>query len=58
VGAPAWTELTAPVHVQAATLVMLSHLYEHRGDDMEKVDEALWEAMGRLLARSRDPALA
>jgi hypothetical protein len=58
VGSPAWTEVTAPAHVQAATLVMLAHLYEHRGDDMEKTDEALWEAMGRLLVRSRDPALA
>lgn len=52
-----WNEDTTPYHVQAAVLLMLTHLYEHRGDDM-RLDAALWEAVDRLLARSRDPAFA
>jgi hypothetical protein len=52
-----WTPQTAPGRVQAATLLMVAHLFEHRGDLMQP-DEALWDAIGRILARSRDPALA
>jgi Phage gp6-like head-tail connector protein len=52
-----WTEQDAPGHVQAAVLLVLGHLYEHRGDDM-RTDDALWGAIGRLLARARDPAYA
>lgn len=52
-----WTEDTVPGNVQSAVLLMLSHLYEHRGDD-QKTDEALWQAIERLLMRSRDPAFA
>lgn len=54
---PAWTAETLPRPVRAAMLLMLTHLYEHRGDDMDP-DEPLWMAIGRLLARFRDPALA
>ena len=36
---------------------MLTHLYEHRGDDPE-TNAALWEAIGRLVIRFRDPAMA
>lgn len=50
-----WDEETAPWPVQAATLVMLVHQHEHRGDDME-ADETAWKAVERLLMRSRDPA--
>lgn len=57
VGAATWTETTTPFHVQAATLLVLTHLFEKRGDDMT-TDEALWDAIGRILVRSRDPALA
>lgn len=53
----AWTELTVPLLVQAAILVMLTHLVEHRGDDMA-ADEQVWKAVERLLMRSRDPAYA
>ena len=53
----AWSDLTAPGQVQAAVLLMLTHLYERRGDDM-KTDEDVWQAIGRLLMRSRDPAFA
>lgn len=53
----AWTESTVPAHVQAAVLLMLTHLYEKRGDDPSS-DEQLWQAVERLLMRARDPALA
>ena len=54
---PTWTDVTVPADVQAAILLMLTHLYEHRGDEM-KPDEDLWNAIARLLMRRRDPALA
>lgn len=57
VGSPAWTDSTAPQPVQSAILLMLTHLYENRGDNMQ-LDESLWKAVDRLLVRSRDPALA
>lgn len=53
----AWTDATVPGRVQAATLMVLTHLYQHRGDDPE-TDEQLWNAVGRLLVRDRDPAVA
>lgn len=55
---PPWTtEAETPEHVRAAIKLMLTHLYEHRGDNME-TDERLWDAIGRILGRSRDPTLA
>jgi len=57
VGAPAWTEATAPGSVTASILLMVGRLYEHRGD-MEEHDADLWMAIERLLMRLRDPALA
>jgi hypothetical protein len=57
---PDWDELTAPAVVQAATLKMLGHLWEHRGDDVapDDHDVKIWEAIALLLMRTRDPALA
>ena len=57
---PLWDETTAPDDVQAATLKMLGHLYEHRGDDVAPDDHdlKLWEGISLLLMRRRDPALA
>lgn len=52
-----WDEITVPWHVRAAVKLMLTHLHEHAGDDMSN-DEDLWNAVRRLLERSRDPALA
>lgn len=49
-----WSALTAPRRVQAATLVMLTHLDE---GDME-LDEEFWKGIERILMRSRDPAYA
>lgn len=53
----AWTDATVPRPVKAGVLLMLTHLYEHRGDD-PATDADLWDAIGRLLVRFRDPALA
>jgi len=55
-----WSDTTAPLPVQAATLYLLAELYEHRGDDLapDNFDAAVWEAIERLLARFRTPALA
>lgn len=61
---PAWTEATLPWPVRAAIEDMLTHRYEHRGDDMSPTqsgatpDADVWEAIDRKLARFRDPALA
>lgn len=55
---PVWDATTAPPLVQAAVLFYLAHLYEHRGDDLATVDEAVWLGIERALMRSRDPALA
>lgn len=54
-----WSDGTVdvPGPVETATLLMLTHLYENRGDDM-KADEDAWKAIERVLMRSRDPALA
>ncbi len=55
--AVSWTDATVPVKVKAAAKLMLTHLYENRGDDM-KNDEALWQAVKNLIVDMRDPALA
>jgi len=57
---PLWDEATAPDDVQAATLKMLAHLFEHRGDDVAPDDHdiKIWEAISLLLMRRRDPAIA
>ena len=54
---PTWTEATVPGEVQSAVLVVLTHLWKHRGDDMQ-LDESLWAAVDRLLAGKKDPVIA
>ena len=54
---PTWTQETVPPSVQAAILIVLSHLHENRGDDM-KTDEALWMAVDRLIPMNKDPVIA
>jgi hypothetical protein len=53
---PAWTDTTAPKAVKHAILLLLTHYYEDRGEDLAR-DEAVWAAIGRLLALYRDPTL-
>ena len=58
---PTWTPDTVPPWVAAAVLLLLAHLYEHRGDEFGKDsdnDDRVWTAIGNLCRRSRDPALA
>jgi hypothetical protein len=57
---PTWDATTTPLIVQAAILLYLTNLWEHRGDDgaTNDADAACWLAIERLLRRSRDPALA
>jgi len=52
-----WTADTIPLSVQAAILVLLTHLYENRGDVMAP-DEDLWEAIDRLIPMNKDPVIA
>ena len=58
---PTWTPDTAPPWVIQSVLLLLAHLYEHRGDafgNSQDNDVRVWEAIANLLRRSRDPALA
>ena len=52
----------APVDiVDAAVLKLLSHLFEHRGDDAGSVfgpDAKIWETLSEFLMRTRDPAVS
>jgi hypothetical protein len=56
---PGWSNGTVavPGRVQAATCVMLTYLFEHRGDDMEPSAE-IWTAIERILTTTRVSALA
>jgi hypothetical protein len=59
VSTAAWTDTNVPAPIKAATKLMLSHLYDHRGDEGEsEPSEAIWTAITRLLMRYRDPVLA
>jgi hypothetical protein len=54
---PTWTQTTVPLSVQAAILLVLAHLWEHRGDNMQP-DAELWEAVTRLIRLHSDPVIA
>ena len=58
---PTWTPATVPPWVEAAVLLLLTHLYEHRGDEFgsgNENDDRVWSAIANLLRRSRDAAMA
>ena len=58
---PTWDATTAPPWIMAAVLLLLAHLYEHRGDEFGDAgdnDDRVWNAIANLTRRSRDPALA
>lgn len=52
-----WTSADAPAPLQAAILLVLSDLWEHRAGSANN-DTVLSETVTRLLHRWRDPALA
>lgn len=56
--AAAWTAGTVPAGVRSAILLLLTHLYEHRGDDDMAIDAPLWQAIDNLLALNKDPVIA
>ena len=59
---PAWTVDTVPLPVAAAIQVMLTHLWEDKGDEQKDTlatsAERTWQRIDLMLARFRDPALA
>jgi len=57
-----WDELTAPLPVQMATLLLVAYLWQHRGDDPADrddlaVNQGVWSEIDPLLMRFRDPTL-
>lgn len=54
---PTWTSATVPAGVRHAIFLVLTHLYENRGDDM-KVDADFWAAVDRVISLYRDPVIA
>lgn len=58
---PTWTPETVPPWLQAAVLVLLTHFYEHRGDEFgpdNDNDDRVWTAIEKLTRRSRDSTVA
>jgi hypothetical protein len=54
---PTWTSNTVPGGVKAAILLVLTHLVENKGDNME-TDSHLWEAVENLIRLHKDPVIA
>lgn len=52
-----WTDVTVPEDVRHAVLLLVTHLYENRGDDLS-MGEAVWAGIERLLSSYRTPTLA
>ena len=52
---PTWAPDTVPAVVQASILFYLELLFDHT---QHNNDAAVWEAIGRLLVRYRDPGLS
>lgn len=56
---PTWTPATVPPWIESSVLLLLAHLYEHRGDEFgSDNDDKVWTAIGNLCARSRIPTIA
>jgi len=58
---PTWDESTVPPLIRAAVLMILSWLWEHRGDDdtdQSPADGYLIKPVTALLHRYRDPTMA
>ena len=52
-----WTGDTVPLSVKQAVCLVLTHLFQHRGDDM-RLDEAFWQSIDRVIGPYRDPVVA
>ena len=58
---PTWTDSTVPPFIAQAVLLLLAHMYEHRGDAFgpsQDNDDRVWSAVTMLVRRWTDPALA
>ena len=56
-GDAAWTPETVPPSVRSAVLLLLTHLHDHLGENME-TDEDLRKAISQQLMPLRNPAFA
>ena len=59
---PTWDASAAnvPPWLTASVLLLLAHLYEHRGDEFGRAqdnDDRVWAAIANLCRRARDPAV-
>jgi len=60
---PTWDTTTAPKAVKHAVFLLLTHYFEHRGDDMAPTttgstpDADVWKAIQNALCMYRDPSL-
>jgi len=52
-----WTDVTVPSAITAAIALVLTHLYENRGDNME-MDADFWAAVDRVIGLHKDPVIA
>lgn len=51
-------DLVPPPMIVAAVLLLLDQLYQNPGDQLKTSDADVWEAIGRLLMRSRRIAIS
>ena len=62
-GDATWTPATVPLPVRSAILMLTTHYYEHRGDDMDPQqsgatpDAAVRSAIANAVSMLRDPTL-
>jgi len=60
-GDPTWTPATAPEEVKNAILGLMTHYFEHRGDDFgatSLAEAVIWRELAYMLRFYRDPAIA
>ncbi len=60
-GDASWTPTTAPEAVKNAMLLLTTHYYEHRGDDLgpnRPAEAVIWKELQNGLSMYRDPTLA
>jgi hypothetical protein len=57
---PTWDATTAPKRIRDAVFLLIANRWENKGDDgaPNDKDAACWDAIDRVLKRSRDPAYA